>query len=83
MTRGAGEITGAAGAVTGAAGAEGMTVDEGVPLVVTAVLARPVLESPPWRRLFAVTTVVAAAPAVATLSLLGVTVGVIVKVRVM
>ena len=41
------EITGPDGAVTGAARAGAMTVGKDVPLVVTAVLAQPVLESSP------------------------------------
>ena len=41
------EVTGAAWEVTGAARARVMAVSEDVPLVVTAVLARPVFEPPP------------------------------------
>ena len=46
----ASEVTILGGGVTGAAGAAGagaMTVGEDVPLAVTAVLARPVLEPSP------------------------------------
>ena len=41
-----GEATGVYEEITGAAKAETMTVGEDVPLAVTIVLARPVLESP-------------------------------------
>ena len=40
-------VTGAAGVVNGATGAGAMAVGEDVPLAVTAVLARPVVELPP------------------------------------
>ena len=39
-----GEVTGVGEAVTGAAGAEAMTVDEDVPLAVTALLSRTMSE---------------------------------------
>ena len=41
------DLTGVGGVATGAAGARAMTVGEDVPLAVTAVLARPVLEPSP------------------------------------
>ena len=43
------EVTGSAGAVTGAGGEGAMTVGKDVPLAVTAVLARPVLDPSPQR----------------------------------
>ena len=46
-TEAGGAATGADVVVTGAAGAGAMTVDEDAPLVVTTVLARPVLEPSP------------------------------------
>ena len=58
--------------MTRAAGAGAMTVRENVPLAVTAMLARRVSAA----------VVIASAPAVGTLLLLGAEVGIIVKVRV-
>ena len=47
ITEAGGVATGEDGAITGAAGGGAITIGEDVPLAVTAVLARPVLEPPP------------------------------------
>ena len=41
------EVPGLSGAITGVGRVGAMTVDEDVPLVVTTVFTRPVLEPPP------------------------------------
>ena len=47
VTEAGGPATGVYGEVTGAAGAGAVSLGEDVPLAVTGVLARPVLEPPP------------------------------------